>query len=115
VTAHAWQAHARRWTGPWWPETAVQPTPGGATASVGTVRPAYRSGRRQARLQQLENNALDVLADIAGFGERRPIGQGEGHFEDARKRLCRQRLARAGGPDQQDARFGEFNVIMLVW
>ncbi len=36
------------------------------------------------RLQQLEDDVLDVLAYIAGFGERRRIGHREGHVEDAR-------------------------------
>src|SRR5580692_3082845 len=35
-------------------------------------------------LQKLQNNVLDVLADIAGFGQRRRIRHGEGHVEDAR-------------------------------
>src|SRR6266702_5444480 len=39
------------------------------------------------RLQQLENDVLDVLSHIAGFGERRRIGHREGHVEDARERL----------------------------
>ena len=30
------------------------------------------------RLQQLEDDVLDVLADVASFGERRRIGDGEG-------------------------------------
>ena len=36
------------------------------------------------RLQQLEDDVLDVLADIAGFGERRRIGDGERNIENAR-------------------------------
>src|ERR1700734_613988 len=36
------------------------------------------------RLQQLENNVLDVLADIASFRERRRIGDGERNIENAR-------------------------------
>src|ERR1700740_2321668 len=39
------------------------------------------------RLQQLENNVLDVLADIAGFGERRRIRNGKRNVENARQRL----------------------------
>src|SRR5262249_20758868 len=44
-------------------------------------------------LQQLEDDVLDILADIAGFGERGRIRYGEGHIEDARERLRQQRLA----------------------
>ena len=53
-------------------------------------------------LQQLEDDVLDVLADITGFGERGRISHGEGHVEDARQRLRQQRLAGAGRADQQD-------------
>jgi hypothetical protein len=41
-------------------------------------------------------------ADIASFGKRRRIGHGEGHVEDTREGLRQQRLAGAGGTDQQD-------------
>jgi len=57
---------------------------------------------------------LNVLADIAGFGERRRIRHGEGHIEDARKRLRQQRLAGTGRADQQDVRLREFDVVVLV-
>src|SRR4249920_865786 len=65
------------------------------------------------RLQQLEDDVLDILADIPGFGERCRIRNGEGHIEDARERLRQQRLARAGRPDQQDVRLRELDVIVL--
>ena len=61
----------------------------------------------------MEDDVLDVLADIAGFGEGRGVRNGEGHVEDARQRLRQQRLARAGRADQQDVRLGEFDIIML--
>ena len=41
------------------------------------------------------------------------IRHGERHVEDARQRLCEQRLAAAGRADQQDVRLGEFDIIML--
>src|SRR3954454_13210895 len=65
------------------------------------------------RLQQLEDDVLDVLADIAGFGERRQIRDSERHIEDARQRLRQQRLARAGRPDQQDVRLRELDIAVL--
>src|SRR5258708_6588477 len=64
-------------------------------------------------LQQLEDDVLDVLADIAGFGERGRIRHGEGHVEDARKSLRQQRLAGAGRTDQQDVRLRELDVVGL--
>jgi hypothetical protein len=64
-------------------------------------------------LQQLEDDVLDVLADIAGFGQRGRIGHREGHVEDARERMRQQRLARAGRADQQDVRLCELDVVVL--
>ena len=65
------------------------------------------------RLQQLEDDVLDVLADVAGFGQRRRVRHRERHVEDARQRLRQQRLARAGRPDQQDVRLRELDVVVL--
>jgi len=64
-------------------------------------------------LQQLEDDVLDVLADVAGFGERGRISHGEGHIEDARERLRQQRLAGAGRTDQQDVRLRQLDVVVL--
>src|SRR6202041_2035181 len=44
------------------------------------------------RLQQLQDDVLDVLADIPGFGQRRRIRHRERNVEDARQRLRQQRL-----------------------
>jgi hypothetical protein len=65
------------------------------------------------RLQQLEDDVLDILADITGFGQRRGIGHGEGHIDDARQRLRQQRLAATGRADQQDVGLGKFDVVVL--
>ena len=66
-----------------------------------------------AGLKQLQDDVLDILADIAGLGERRRVGHGEGHVEGPRQRLREQGLAAAGRPDQQDVRFGEFDLGAL--
>src|SRR3954470_12849538 len=52
------------------------------------------------RLIELEDDVLDVLADVAGLGESGGVGDGERHREQARQRLGEQRLASAGGADQ---------------
>src|SRR5208282_3171624 len=65
-------------------------------------------------LQQLQNDVLDVLADVARFGQRRRVGHGEGHVEDARQRLRQEGLARPGRPDQQDIRLRQFDVVVLA-
>ena len=65
------------------------------------------------RLQQLQDDVLDVLADVAGFGQRGRIRHGEGHVENPRQRLRQQRLARAGRADQKDVRLRQFDVVVL--
>ena len=64
-------------------------------------------------LQQLQDDVLDVLADIAGFGQRRGVGHRERHVDDARQRLGQQRLAAAGRADQQDVRLRQLDVVVL--
>ena len=61
-------------------------------------------------LEQLQDDVLDVLADIAGLGQRGRVGHGERHVEDPRQRLGEQGLAAAGRADQQDVRLGELDL-----
>ncbi len=65
-------------------------------------------------LEQFQNDVLDILADIAGFGQRRRIGHGEGHVEGLGERLREQRLAAAGRTDEQDVRLGEFDLARAL-
>ena len=53
-------------------------------------------------LDQLQQNVLDVLPDVAGLGQRRRVGDRERDVEDAREGLGEQRLAAAGRAEQQD-------------
>src|SRR6185369_373441 len=62
------------------------------------------------RLQEAQDDVLDVLADIAGLGQRRGIRDGERHPQHLGQRLGQQRLAGAGGADQQDVGFLELDV-----
>ena len=62
------------------------------------------------RLQEFENDVLDVFTDVAGFGQRRGIDDREGNAQHARERLRQQRLAGAGRPDQKDVRFLNLDV-----
>ena len=64
-------------------------------------------------LQQLEDDVLDVLADISRLGERRRIGHGEGHVEDAGQRLGEQGLARARRADQENVRLRKLDIGVL--
>ena len=63
------------------------------------------------RLQQLEDDVLDVLADVAGLGQRRRVDDGEGDGQQLGQRLREQRLAGAGRADQQDVRLGQLDVV----
>src|SRR5690606_2831073 len=67
-----------------------------------------------ALLQQLLDDVLDVLADIARFGEGGGVGDGERHVEQAREGLGQQGLARAGRADQQDVRLGQLDLVVLA-
>ena len=64
-------------------------------------------------LEQFENDVLDVLTDITGFGQGRGIGHGEGYVDDTGQGLGQQGLARAGRPDQHDVGLGQFDVVVL--
>ena len=52
-------------------------------------------------LEQLQQDVLDVLADVAGLGEGGGVGHGEGHVEHAGQGPGEQRLAGAGGADSR--------------
>ena len=52
------------------------------------------------RLNQMEEDILDILADVAGLGQGSGIGDGEGHVEDASEGRRKQRLARASRADE---------------
>src|SRR5271163_871880 len=64
-------------------------------------------------LQQLQYNVLDILADIAGLCQRRRVGHRERYVDDPRQGLGEQRLARSGRANQQNVRFGEFDVVVF--
>ena len=58
------------------------------------------------RLQQLEDDVLHVLADVAGLGQRGRVHDGERHIEHLGQRVGQQRLAAAGRANQQDVGLG---------
>src|SRR5690606_1277277 len=65
-------------------------------------------------LQELQDDVLDVLAHIARFSQGGRVGHGKGHIQDPSQGLGKQRFAAAGGPDQQDIRLGQFDVVVLL-
>src|SRR3954462_1342756 len=66
------------------------------------------------RLDQLEQDVLDVLADVAGLGQRRRVGDREGDVQDAGERLGEQRLAAAGRAEEQDVRLLQLDVRVVA-
>src|SRR5262249_48209521 len=62
------------------------------------------------RLQQPQNDVLDVLADVARFRQRRGVGDRERNAEHLGERLRQQRLAGAGGADHEDVRLLQLDV-----
>ncbi len=65
-------------------------------------------------LDELEEDVLDVLADVAGFGQRRRVGDGEGDIKAAGQGLGQVGLAAAGGADQQDVGLGDLDVVVVA-
>ena len=63
-------------------------------------------------VQQLEQEVLDVLADVAGLGQRGGVADGEGHVEDPGQGAGQQGLAAAGRADQQDVRLVDLDVLV---
>jgi hypothetical protein len=64
-----------------------------------------------AALQQLLDDVLDVLAHIAGLGQRGGIGHHEGHVE-LRASVWASRSCPSRGADQQDVALGELHIVL---
>src|SRR4051812_2928498 len=65
-------------------------------------------------LDELQEDVLDVLADVAGLGQRRGVGDRERDVEDAREGLGEQGLAAAGRAEQQDVRLRQLDVGVVA-
>ena len=65
-------------------------------------------------VQQLEQDVLDVLADVAGLGERGGVADGERDVQDPRQGPGQQGLAAAGRADQEDVRLVELDFGLGV-
>ena len=65
-------------------------------------------------LQQPQDNVFNVFADVAGFGERGGVDNGERDIEDAGQGLGQQGLAGTGGPDQQNVGFGQLHLARAL-
>ncbi len=62
-------------------------------------------------LQELDDDVLDVLADVPGLGQGGRVRDRERHLEDLGQRLREQRLPAAGRPEQQDVALAELDVV----
>ena len=66
-------------------------------------------------LDQLQEDVLDVLADVAGLGQRGRVGDRERDVEDPRERLRQQRLPAAGRAEQEDVRLLQLDLALVAW
>ena len=66
------------------------------------------------RLQELEQDVLYILADIAGLGERSRIRDGKRHVEHLGQGLGKERLAAAGRADEQDIALLQLDIVILI-
>ena len=64
------------------------------------------------RLDQVEEDVLDIFANVARFREGRRVGDRERHVEHLRERLCKVGFAYASGPDEQDVRLLQLDVVL---
>ena len=62
-------------------------------------------------LDELEEDVLDVLADVARLGQRRGVGHGERHVEALGERLGEVGLAAAGRTDEQDVALRDLDLV----
>ena len=64
-----------------------------------------------ALLQQLLDDVLNILADVARLGEGSGVGDGEGNIKEPGQGLSQQGLTAAGGAHQQDIAFAQLHFV----
>ena len=64
-------------------------------------------------LDQLQEDVLDVLADVPGLGQRGGVGDRERDVQDLGEGLGEQRLAASGRAEQQDVRLLQLDVVLI--
>ena len=65
-------------------------------------------------LQQAEQDVFHILAHVAGLGQRRGVGDGEGDVQHPRHRLGKQRFPAAGGSDQQNIALLQLHIVVGI-
>src|SRR3989440_254659 len=66
------------------------------------------------RLEQTQDDVLDVFPDVPRLGERGGVGDGEPHAQHLGQRLREERLAGAGRADQENVGFLQLDVAIVV-
>ena len=66
------------------------------------------------RLDQLQQDVLDVLTDVAGLGQRRGVGDRERHVQHPGERLREVGLPAAGRPQDHDVGLLELDLGILL-
>ena len=62
------------------------------------------------RLNEVQEDVLDILSHVAGLRQRGRVGDGEGHVQHAGERAAEGRLAGACRTDEQDVRLLEVDI-----
>ena len=65
-------------------------------------------------MKQLQNDILDIFADIASLGQSRRVCHGKRHVKRLGKRLGKQGFPTTGRAHEQDVRLCEFNIRALT-
>ena len=68
---------------------------------------------KSAAHHELEDQVLDVLADVAGLGQGGGVADGERDVQPAGQGLGQGGLAAAGRADQEDIALGDLDVLEL--
>ena len=66
------------------------------------------------RLDQAQQDVLDVLADISRLGQGGRVGDGERHIHRLCQRLRKQSFADTGGAHQQNVALGDLHAVVVV-
>ena len=63
------------------------------------------------RLQKPQQDVLHIVAHVAGLGQGRGVGNGEGHLQNTGQSLSEQRFAGAGGAQHQNVALLKLHIV----
>ena len=67
-----------------------------------------------SRLDQLQEDILNILADIPRLGQRGRVSDRKGNIQSARQSLRQQGLTYAGRPEHEDVGLGEIDILVVI-